>query len=97
MEDGGWGFRNLELGTWNLELHTHPRFQILLKTFLRLEVFGDDHNRATGGNCLQQHREKGLGCRSDVGAGQCAARLQTPGEGLPGGSLRDVSEHAAGR
>lgn len=46
---------------------------------------------------VQQDGEKGLSGWAYADARQCAAILQTPGEVLPGGSLRDVSEQMACR
>ena len=37
-----------------------PSFQILLKTFLRLQIFRNDYHRAVWQKFLQQHDEKRL-------------------------------------
>ena len=50
--------------TLDLRLSTsQPRFQVLLKTFLRLEVVGDDDDGALGEKVVQQGGEKRLGWR----------------------------------
>ena len=74
-----------------------PRFQILLETFLRLEVFRDDYHGALRKKFLQQRGQERLCGWTDAGTRQHSASLQSPGEGLHGGSSRDVSEQAACR
>ena len=89
MEDGGWIFRRA--------LHRQPRFQILLETFLRLQIFGDEDEGALRKKFLQQHGEEGLRARGDAGKSLRSASLHAPGEGLHGGSLGDVSNQSARR
>jgi hypothetical protein len=68
-----------------------------LKTFLCLEVVGDDDNRAARENFPEQGRKKRLRRLADTRAGQHSAILQSPRKGLHSGSFRDVSEQAACR
>jgi hypothetical protein len=63
-----------------------------LKTFLRFQIFRDDDDWPLRENLPKQCGEKGLGRRADFGARQHSAILQSPDEGLHGGSFRDVSE-----
>ncbi len=82
------------VGRWELG---NPRFQVLLEIFLRLEVGRDDDDGPRWKNILQQRGKKRLGWRADSGARQRSAILQSPGEGLHGGSFCDVSEQFARR
>lgn len=95
MEDGGWSGG----GRWTLDcgFDPRPRFQILLKVFLRLEVVGDDDDGAVGKHLAQQRSKEWLGCRRQSRNGQRAARLQSPGKGLHGGSFSDPGEQTACR
>jgi hypothetical protein len=68
-----------------------------LKTFLRLEVVGHDDHQAARKNIPEQGRKKRLRRMADTRASQHSAILQSPGQGLHSGSLRDVSEQAACR
>ena len=94
MEDGGWladfGFRVSGFGF-------QPCLQVLLKTFLRLEVVGHDDHRAARENFPEQDRKKWLRRLADTGASQHSAMLQSLRKALHSGSFRDVSEQAAGR
>ena len=80
-----------------LSTRREPCLQVLLETFLRLEVVGDDDNRAARENFPEQSRKKRLCRLADTRASQHSAMLQAPGQGLHGGSFRDVSEQAACR
>lgn len=84
---------NLQLAAFNLQ----PRLQVLLETLLRLEIFRNDDDGPLRKEFLQQRGEKGLGGRGDGGKSLRSARLQSPGKGLPDGSLREVSEPVARR
>ena len=79
------------------EYTPHPGLQILLETFLGLEVVGYDHERSSGEQPLKQCGKERLRGRSDAGAGKRAAPLQSPCEGLHGGSSDDPVEQTAGR
>lgn len=68
-----------------------------MKTFLRLEFVRDHDDGPLGKKVMQQGGEKRLGRCTDAGVCQCAARLQSPGEGLHGGSLRNSVEQRACR
>ena len=87
------------LSTLDFRLSTarEPRFEVLLKTFLRFEVVRDHDEGPFGEKVTQQCGEKRLGRCTDAGVSQCAARLQSPGEGLHGGSLRNSVEQQACR
>ena len=74
-----------------------PRFQILLKTLLRLEAVRDDDDGPSGKKLVQQCGEERLGGGSHAGERQCAARLQAPGERLRGGSGQYPVEQAVYR
>lgn len=76
-------------------LKTQPCLQILLKTFLCLEVVGYDDNRAARENFPEQGGKKRLRRLTDARTSQRSAMLQPPRQGLHSGSLRDVSEQAA--
>src|ERR1017187_7004719 len=80
-----------------LSTRREPRLQVLLKTFLRLEVVGHDDNRAARENFPEQSRKKRLRCLADTRASQHSAILQSSRKGLHSGSFRDVSEQAACR
>jgi len=60
----------------------HPRFQILLKTFLRLEVFRDDHNRTAREKLLEQRDKKRLRCRRHAGATTMDFPTRAAGRGI---------------
>ena len=77
--------------------HGEPCLEILLKTLLCFEVVSDHDNGSQGEKVMQQGREEWLGRGTDAGTSQCAARLQSPGEGLHGGSLRNSVEQRACR
>ena len=81
----------------SLQANGQPRFQVLLKTFLRLQIFSDDDNGPLRKKFLQQRGEKRLCRRGDAGKRLRSATLQSPGEGLHGGSFQDVSEQIARR
>ena len=94
MEDGGWrGLFFTRHATRNMQ----PRLNVLLKTFLCLQPFGDDDNRASRKKVAQQHSEKWLGGWADAGTRPCAALLQSPREGLHSGSLRNGGEQVVHR
>ncbi len=80
-----------------LSTHGKPGFDVLLETFLGFQVRRDEDEWPPWENFLKQNREKRLCRLADAGAGQHSAILQSPGEGLHGGSLRDVSEQIACR
>ena len=94
MENRGW---RVAFFTHHVALVAQPRLQVLLKTFLRLQIFRDDDDGAIGKFLLQQRREKWLGARRNPGKSLRSARLHAPDEGLHGGSLQDVSERLADR
>ena len=81
----------------NCGLKIQPCFDVLLKTFLRLEVVGHDDHRAARENFPEQDRKKRLRRLADTGASQHSAMLQSLRKALHSGSFRDVSEQAAGR
>lgn len=88
--------RSSTLGS-RLSTKREPRLQVLLKTFLRLEVVGHDDNRAARENFPEQDRKKRLRRRADTRASQHSTILQPPRKALHSGSFRDVSEQAACR
>jgi hypothetical protein len=97
MEDGGWpgtfAFRTLRFGFLQ-----EPGFNVLLETFLSLEVVGHNDNRAAREHFPEQDRKKRLRRLADTRASQQhSAMLQSPRQGLHSGSFRDVSEQIAGR
>ena len=97
MEDGGRDFAGFGLWTVDCGLKTQPRLQVLLKTFLRLEVVGHDDHRAAREIIPEQGRKKRLRRLADPCASQHSAILQSPRQDLHSGSFRDVSEQAACR
>ena len=80
-----------------LSTRREPRLQVLLKTFLRLKVIGDNDDGALRENFPEQGRKKRLRRLADPGTSQHSAILQSPGKGLQGGRLRDSSEQFACR
>ena len=94
-------FWTLDLGPWALDFglgrNGQPRLQVLLKSFLRLQAFGDRNYRALGKCMTQQRGQKWLRGWTDARARQCAALLQSPQQGLHSGSLRNLSEQVACR
>jgi hypothetical protein len=76
-------------------LKTQPRLQILLKTFLRLKVVGDDDDGVLRENFLEQNRKKRLCRLADSIASQHSAILQSLRKALHSGSFQDVSEQVA--
>ncbi len=97
MEDGRSRFGDFGLWTLDFGLNRQPSLQILLETFLRLQVFRDDDDGPLRKKLSQQRGEKGLSGHGDAGKSQRFAALQSPGEGLHGGSLQNVSEQVACR
>jgi hypothetical protein len=91
------GCFNFGLWTWGFGLNGQPRFQILLETFLRLEIFGDDDDRPLRKKFLHQCGEKRLRGRVNAGKSQRSASLQSPRERLHSGSFDEVSEQVARR
>ena len=95
MEDGGWpAGSDFEL---LISYFAKPGFQVLLKIFLRFQIRRDDDDGPMGKDLSEQCGDQWLGGRANTGAGQHSAMLQSPGEGLHGGSFRDVSEQLACR
>jgi hypothetical protein len=74
-----------------------PSFDVLLKTFLRLKVVGDDDNGALREKILEQNRKKWLRRLADTCASQHSAILQSLRKALHSGSFQDVSEQVACR
>ena len=74
-----------------------PRFQVLLKAFLGLEMVRNNDNRLVGENVAEQKRQKRLGGGTNSGHGQHSAILHSPCEGLHSGSFQDVGEPVACR
>jgi hypothetical protein len=74
-----------------------PSFQILLEAFLGFQIRRDDDHWPVRKDDVEQSGEKRLRRRTNPGARQRSAMLQSPREGLHGGSLRDVSEQIACR
>ena len=97
MEDGGWRGSIIPRSAFRTPQFIEPRFQILLETFLRLQIFSDDDDEPLRKKLLQQRGEERLCRRGDAGKRQRSASLQSPGEGLHGGSFQDVSEQIARR
>jgi hypothetical protein len=95
MKDGVRDFASFGLWTVDCGLKTQPRLQVLLKTFLRLEVVGDDDDGALREKILEQGRKKRLRCLADTRASQHSNILQSPRQGLHSGSFRNVSEQVA--
>ena len=82
------------VGRWKLG---QPRFQILLKTFLRLQIFRDDDNGFLRKKFLHHRGEKWLGGCRDAGEKMRSASFQAPGERLRSGNFCEVSEQIARR
>ena len=97
MEDGRWSFASFGLRLGDFGLEAKPRFQVLVETFLRLQIVRDDDDGPRWEKLMQQGGEERLRGHGDVGKKQRSASLQSPGERLHGGSLRDVSEQIACR
>ena len=97
MEGGARDFASFGLWIVDCGLKTQPRFQVLLKTFLRLKVVGDDDNGMLREKILEQNRNKRLRRLADPGASQHSAMLQSLRKALHRGSFQDVSEQAACR
>lgn len=97
MADGRWLICFVPQSAIRNPQFSQPGFQILLETFLHLQVFGDNDNGPAGKASAQQCRQKRPGRRCDGGKSQRSALLHAPDEGLPGGSLRDFSEQMARR
>ena len=74
-----------------------PGFDVLLKTFLRLKVVGDDDDGAARENFPEQNRKKRLRRLADACASQHSAILQSLRKALQSGSFQDVSEQVACR
>jgi hypothetical protein len=85
------------LGSQLSTLHRQPRRDVLFKTFLRLQIPGDDNNGSMGKKFAEQHGEKWLGTPGDAGAGQHSAILHALREGSHSGSPRDSGEQFACR
>lgn len=73
-------------------LQTEPRFEILLKTFLRFQDISDDDDWASWKLLGEKSGEKRAGGFVDAGTGQQSPILQALRKGLHGGILRDLSE-----
>jgi len=84
----GAGFPNPQPATRNPQ----PRGNVLMKAFLQLESSGDDDNRTIRKKVPQQRGEKGLRGLADARARHSASLLQSPLQGLHGGSTRDGGE-----
>ena len=100
MENGGWHTDSaLRASHFALPaLHfIKPGFDVLLKTFLRLKVVGDDDDGTLREKILEQNRKKRLRRLADSGASQHSAILQSLRKALHSGSFQDVSEQAACR
>ena len=97
MESWRWSFANFGLWTLDFGLLPQPRLQILLATFLRLEVFRDEDDGTIGKFPLQQRGEKRLRGGGDAGKSQHSTLLHALREGLHSGSFQNVSEQVAGR
>ena len=97
MGDGVRDFAGFGLWTVDCGLKTQPRLQVLLKTFLRLKVVGDDDNGTLREKKLEQNRKKRLRRLADPGASQHSAMLQSQCKALHRGSFQDVSEQVACR
>jgi hypothetical protein len=74
-----------------------PGFDVLLKTFLRLKIVGNDDDGALREKNLEQDRKKRLRRLADTCTIQHSAILQSLRKALHSGSFRDVSEQAACR
>jgi hypothetical protein len=86
--------KQIENGRWRLR---KPRFQILLETFLSFQIFRDDNDGFLRKQFLQQRGEKRLRRRGNSRKSQRSASVQSPREGLRGGSFQNVSEQIACR
>ena len=95
------GYRMRDAGFWPLTLdfasQREPRRQILLRTFLCLKSLRYDDNRMLWNKIPQQGDEERLGRGTDARARQHPPLLQTPCQGLHGGSFQDSSEQFACR
>ena len=81
----GPGFPNLQRATRNLQ----PGRNVLMKTLLRLESRGHNDDGTIRKKVSQYRGQKRLPGRADAGAGHSASLLQSPLQGLHGGSSRD--------
>ena len=97
MADGGWRVAGFGLRAVDCGLQRLPGFNVLLESFLRFQIGRDDDERPSGEKFLKQNRQKRLRRLANAGTRRHSAMLQSPGEGLHGGSLRDVSEPVACR
>ena len=97
MEGGVRDFAGFGLWTVDFGLKTQPRLQVLLKTFLRLKVAGNDDDGALREKILEQNRKKRLRRLADPGTNQHSAMLQSLRKALHRGSFQDVSEQVACR
>ena len=74
-----------------------PGFEVLLHALLGLESVGHENERPIGKIFPEERREEWLGRSTDAGAGQSAALLHAPQQGLRGGSQQDLGEQVACR
>ena len=78
-----------------LSSNSEPCFNVLLEIFLCFQIRRDQDKKSVREHFLEQDGKKRLRCLANTGASQHSTTLQSPGEGLHGGSLRDVSEQVA--
>jgi len=74
-----------------------PGFEVLLRSFLGFGIRCHDDQGMLWKKPGEQRREERLGGSAHAGTGQHAARLQTPPQGLGGGSGGKVGEPGTGR
>lgn len=97
MADGGWRAGFIPHAALRAPRFSEPRLQVLLETFLRLQVFRDDDDGSLRKKFLQQRGQERLCGWTDAGTRQRSAMLQSPGKGLHGGSSRGGGEPIACR
>ena len=97
MEDGRWHGSIIPHSAFRTPHFSEPCFQILLKTFLGLQIFRDDDDGLLRKDLLHQRGKKRLRGRGHTGKRLRSAMLHSPGKGLHGGSSQDVSEQFARR
>jgi hypothetical protein len=71
----------------DIGLNLQPCLDVLLKTFLRFQIFDNDDDWPVEENFLKQNGKKRLRSPADSGARKHSAILQSPCKGLHSGSF----------
>lgn len=74
-----------------------PRFQVLLKQFLRLQILGDDDQGPSGKVSPDERGDERARRWSDARKRKRSAMLQSPRQRLDSGSFYDIGEQMACR